>query len=61
MPTYSFSKIFVLIKYEALDSFLQRQVMEFVDYLLSVKNTVKTVDTSLQCKKINRRFTCNSI
>ncbi len=42
----------LLLKYDSLDTFLQKQVLEFIDYLLSMKNTVKTVNMSAYKKKI---------
>lgn len=42
----------VLLKYEALDTFLQKQVLEFMDYLLAMRNKVKTVNMSAYKKKI---------
>jgi hypothetical protein len=42
----------VLLKYEALDTFLQKQALEFMDYLLSMKNKVKPVNMSDYKQKI---------
>ena len=42
----------VIIKYEALDTFLQKQVLDFMDYLLTMKNTVKTGNMSEYKKRI---------
>jgi hypothetical protein len=42
----------LLLKYNSLDFFLQRQVMEFVDYLLITRNMTKTTTLSDYKKKI---------
>jgi len=42
----------LLVKYNSLDLFLQRQVIEFVDYLLVTKNMMKITNQSDYKKKI---------
>ena len=42
----------LLVKYNSLDTLLQRQVIEFVDYLISTKNIVKQINLSAYKKKI---------
>jgi hypothetical protein len=42
----------LLLKYNSLDSFLQRQVLEFVDYLLITRNMTKTQTLSEYKQKI---------
>lgn len=42
----------LLIKYEALDSMLQKQVLDFIDYLLSMNVANKTVNMTSYKKKI---------
>ncbi len=42
----------LLLKYNSLDFILQRQVMEFVDYLLITKNITKPTSMSEYKKKI---------
>lgn len=42
----------VLVKYEALDTFMQKRALEFLDYLLWTKDTVETVNMSEYKKRI---------
>ena len=42
----------LLIKYQSLDTLLQKQVLDFIDYLVSVKKTVKPKEMSNYKKKI---------
>ena len=42
----------LLIKYEALDTMLQKQVLDFIDYLLSMEVANKTVNMTSYKKKI---------
>ena len=44
----------LIAKYNSLDSILQRQVLLFIDYLISTKNTVKQINISNYKKKINK-------
>ena len=42
----------VLVKYNELDILMQQQVLEFMDYLLSKKDTVKPVNMSEYKKRL---------
>ena len=42
----------LIVKYESLDTRLQKQVVYFIDYLISIKNTITPKNMSEYKKKI---------